>query len=800
MPEALATGLGVQEQPGRPIAVTVADYLAVRQLLLVLDNCEHLIMACALLVEELLRAAPGLRILATSREALRAEGETVWRVPSLSTPRAHALPAMGSETAETLQQYEAARLFVDRARAALPTLHLTDENAETIGQICRQLDGIPLAIEVAAARAGALSLEQLAAQLTHHFRLRIGGRRTALPRHQTLHAAIDWSYELLSDEERVLLRRLSVFAGGWTLEAARAVCGGSGSDTRDESAGDDMAAAVLDLLLELVEKSLVQVAGGRDAEPRYHLLEMLRQYGLERLHAAGEASITRRRHLEWFADLAERCRPGIFGPDGADSLDRLAAELDNFRAAMTWSLTSPAASDTRSGLSIAVALQQLWLFRDHLAEGERWLTQTLAANRARASYRDRPGDGRGVGNGETESPSPTASIGTHGANLWVRALIGLSVLLRSQGKQDQGTRSAQDALALARAVDDPLGEAHATVTLGNIAQEMGEYEQAIESLDDSLATFRRLGDAFGTWRALSSLGNSFLALGQADRARDVLEEGLTVTRSMGFAYGVALQLRRLGVLAFQRSDLERATALLEESLVWSDMLDATRARNESLLQLGRVVLAAGDTRRAAELFSASLLLSDRAGDRGSILRCLEGLAAVAVACESEGGAVRGAWLLGAAASIRRVVGVPLSPGEARTIEVATAALRERLGVPAFEVAWSEGSRMLLGRVVTTGHEFARSLQAGETAHDATDGRSAPAAPPTSRAPLSPREREVAALVADGLSNRQIATALVIGERTVQSHVASILARLELRNRAQIAAWALQHGLVAPSER
>jgi non-specific serine/threonine protein kinase len=322
VPQAVASTLGVREQPGRLLTETLSDYLRSKKMLLVLDNCEHLIEACATLVEALLRSCPELCVLATSREALGITGEVAWPVPSLSLPDVRRLPNI-----ESLPQYESARLFVERAVAVKPAFALTEQNAASVAQICYRLDGIPLALELAAARTKVLSVEQIADRLDDCFGLLADGGRTALPRQRTLHATMDWSHELLSEEERALFRRLSVFAGGFTLEAAESVCAGEELERNE----------VLQLLSHLVDKSLV-TAREVSGEARHHLLETVRQYGWEKLSESGETGLVRERHAEYYLALAEEAEPELKAERQVAWLERFERDHDNLRAAMAWLL------------------------------------------------------------------------------------------------------------------------------------------------------------------------------------------------------------------------------------------------------------------------------------------------------------------------------------------------------------------------------------------------------------------------------------------------------------------------------
>ena len=357
VPQAIATAVGVREQPEHPLLQTLEDFLRSRHLLLVLDNCEHLVAACAALADRLLRACPRLRILATSREPLGIAGETAWRVPPLTSPDPEHLPSLAS-----LAQYEAVRLLLDRADLAAPSLALTQRNAAAVAQVCQQLDGLPLALELAAARVKVLSFEQLAARLGDRFRLLTGGSRSALPRQQTLRALVDWSYDLLTAPEQVLFRRLAVFAGGCTLEATEAVCAGDGIEPGE----------VLEHLARLVDKSLVVAEPSAAGEVRYRLPETIRQYSSDKLAQAGEGATLRGRHRDWCLALAERTGQEVLDPQRLMSLER---EYDNLRSALRWSVDS---GEAEAGLRLATSLCDFWQVRGYSSEGCAWLAELLA--------------------------------------------------------------------------------------------------------------------------------------------------------------------------------------------------------------------------------------------------------------------------------------------------------------------------------------------------------------------------------------------------------------------------------------
>jgi non-specific serine/threonine protein kinase len=797
VPQAMATTLGVREQPGRPLATTLAEALSQRALLLVLDNCEHLVAACATLVEDLLHACPDLRVLVTSREALRVEGEVTWRVPSLSMPDSEQGRYGGPEVLSELAGYEAVRLFVDRAQAARSTFALSRASAGAVAQLCRRLDGIPLAIELAAARVRGLSVEQVAARLDDRFALLTGGSRTALPRHQTLRAAVDWSYDLLADPERALLRRLAVFAGGWTLEAAEAVCAfAAGDGGRGMGDGDELPSPsppeVLDLLLQLVDKSLVQVDAAGGAEPRYRMLEMIWQYGLEQLRAAGEEAAIRRRHLEWCLALAEEIE--VWGADGATWIERLAVEHDNVRAALSWSLADTTRESAEAGLRLAVAAQNFWFVRDYLIEGRQWMEQVLAAEQERGRDGDRADSSTGGTAGEASQP--VRSRDALGAHPRVAALNALASLEYQQQAYGAAVAHAKEALALARSFRDDTGAGHALVTLGTLARARGEYDRSAALLEESVALFRTVGDAFGLWRAPNQLGETLAMLGDLERARQLHEASLAVARSMDWSWRVAHVLRNVGLVAYRRDDLERGAALLEESVMRWRVVQATRGPHWALAELGHIAIARGDSERAATCFAESLVLNREAGDRRGVARCPEGLAAAQPGRGPAAGQRRAARLLGAAAALREAIGIPVSPLERPTFERAGAVARSA-GEAAYVTAWAEGRALSVDQALALALEQTATLPAAPA--------EAPAAPLAHRSatgpdrPLTAREREVAAQVARGLTNRQIAADLVISERTVDGHVASILAKLGFSTRAQVAVWAARRGLAGPDE-
>jgi predicted ATPase/DNA-binding SARP family transcriptional activator len=545
VPQAVARVLGVREQPGRPLTSTLVDALKNKEMLLVLDNCEHLVDACAHLVETLLLSCPRLRVLATSREALNIAAETTWLVPSLSLP-----DPLRQPTAGELEGYGSARLFVERARHRRTGFTPGPRNAGAVADICRRLEGMPLAIELAAARVGVLSVEQISERLEDSLKLLTGGGRTKDLRHQTLRGTLDWSYELLDEPERDLFGRLSVFAGGWTLEASEAVGLGSG-----------IGGEVLILIFRLVDKSLVMAEAIGDGGMRYRLLEPVRQYAREKLEASGEAGAVRCRHADFFVRLAEEAEPELTGAQQRVWLDRLEAELDNLRTALGWSFEG---GEPEVGLRLAGALWWFCYLRGHYGEGRVWLEGALAASE--------------------DSPAP----------LRAKALTGAGVLAFLQCEYGLATAQLEEGLALWRDLGDERGVASALQILGSVAREQGRYARAQALHEESLSLWQRLGDEWGIARSLNYLGFVAWLREDHERATALCAEALGLYRGLGDAEGIAWSLISLGAVAQYRGDLGRSEALLEESLSLSREAGYREDVAWSLNELGIVAHRRGD--------------------------------------------------------------------------------------------------------------------------------------------------------------------------------------------------------------
>ena len=522
-----------------------------------LDNCEHLVEACAGLVAQLLRACPHLQVLATSREPLAIDGETAWRVQPLELPD----PRL-RQSADQLARLAAVRLFIERARAVDHTFELTDDNSAAVVRVCSAVDGIPLGLELAAARTRLLTVDQLVDRLEHDAHILSGTNRDGSPRHRTIRATIDWSHDLLGEREQILLRRLSVFAGGWTLDMAEDVCSGAGINRSD----------VLDVLAQLVDKSMVLMTA-RDAVARYRLLEPIRQYASERLEASGEASDYAARHAATLLSLPRSGEGDDFGPDEISSLDRFEVEHANLRVALRWALSH---HENEAALRAASALFRFWERRGHFQEGSAWLEQALA------SAGEAPSRHRG------------------------RALNALAFLCWQVGDIERAQPIAEQALAVNREIGNTLAVAWALGNLGAIAYFRDEPEVGIAWLEESVELGRQAGYGPFLSLALTFLGRSLLRLnGPSERrASAVLQESLALAEAEA-RYAIGHALMTLGDLNWQRGDAERAVALWQRALVVRSQIADRRGIADALERLGWGLAASDQAESAAWLLGAA---------------------------------------------------------------------------------------------------------------------------------------------------------------------------------------------------
>ncbi|OGG46571.1 MAG: hypothetical protein A3F84_18045 [Candidatus Handelsmanbacteria bacterium RIFCSPLOWO2_12_FULL_64_10] len=659
----IARTLGVKGAAGRSPTESLKDHLRNRSLLLVLDNFEHLI-AAAPQVADLLTASPGLKALVTSRAALRVYGEYESPVPPLTLPDPQHLPFAEADLASILTRYEAVRLFIERAIAVKPDFAVTNDNAPAVAGICHRLDGLPLAIELAAARIRLLPPQAMLARLERRLPLLTGGARDLPARQQTLRNAIAWSYDLLEPDEQTLFRRLAVFVGGFTLEEAEALTptplprvGEGRANEVSRGEGQPSIPDLLDGLDSLVSKSLLrqEEAGG---QPRFIMLETIREYALERLTQNGEAEAMRRQHADCFLALAEEAEPELRGPQQAEWLIRLEEEHDNLRAALRWSIER---GEAEQGLRLGGALWRFWEVRGHLTEGRERLTKVLAL---------------------------AGTSGRTGAR--AKALNGAGVLASRQGDYAAARAFHEESLGIRRELGDKQGIAASLNNLGNVSYYQGDYAAAHLLHKESLAIRRELGDKQGIANALNDLGVMARYQGDYAAARSFYEESLAIRRELGDRQAIAALLNNLGNLTHDQGDYAAARSLYEESLAIKRGLGNRQGIAYSLNNLGDLAYKQGDYAAARSLYKEGLEIVRELGDRQEIATSIEAFAGLAAAQGEPGRALR---LTGAAAALREVISVPLSSADQSRMERWLEPARQALSEEARAAAWAEGRTM-----------------------------------------------------------------------------------------------------------
>ena len=562
----VASVLGVKEEPGKPILTTLTESLKTKTLLLLLDNCEHVLDASAKLADALVRSCISVKILATSREGLGISGEAMYRVPSLSLP-----DPRQTQTAESLSHFESVRLFIDRALQTQPNFVLTNTNAPALASICFRLDGIPLAIELAAARVRSLSVEDINAKLDQRFRLLTGGSRTALPRQQTLRSLIDWSYDLLSPAEKALLCRLSVFAGGWTLESAEAVCAGDLVEDWE----------TLDLLTSLCDKSL-SVAEPSGTSTRYRLLETVRQYARDRLLESGDGEKFRDKHLAFFLTLAEETEPQINTPRMKEILDFLEEDTDNFRAALEWSGDLPDRAE--SGLRLAIATNYFIAWRISLTEVQKQLSRAMASS-------------------ADVSPCLRAK-GFHLLGYYATMFLDF----------ENAHHLLKQSLEIRQSLNERLGIAATLNALGNLATQQKDHTLAQQRYEASLAIQRELGNQKGIATSLNNLGNSAMYRGDTAAAVPFYEESLQMIREDGDPHGIYYALFNLGHMNLTLQNYGIAGSMFRECLSSSVKLNIKSGIGWALEALGGLFAAKDSLGNAARVWGAAERLREETGE------------------------------------------------------------------------------------------------------------------------------------------------------------------------------------------
>jgi predicted ATPase/DNA-binding NarL/FixJ family response regulator len=748
VPQLVGQALGLRPAPDQHLLEALLNFVRPKQLLLILDNCEHLSEACAQLAQQALSQAPELRILATSREPLAMVGETIYPLSGL------AWPALGEETGrdgqsrldlQELMAYDAVNLFVERAHVISPNFTLTSQNALAIVEICRRLDGLPLALELASARVNVLTVQEIAARLDNRFALLTLGQRTGLePRHHTLRAAIDWSYALLTAEERTLLRRLAVFAAGCTLDTAEAVCSGEGIGE----------GRTLDLLSSLVDKSLIIAETTGRAQARYRLLETIREYALGKLDQAGEMARLRDRHLELFLTRAEEAAPKLNDAYQQLWLNWLEDEHDNLRAALAWALES---GRIEAGLRIAIAITRFWEIRGYVQEGLAWFERLLAQTDDRISLAVR-----------------------------ANALTYASFMTMFLGDAPAATAYGREAVSLAEAAGDE-GNPILILALSSLdsgARAAGDYQTAFTIGERTIQLLRdSSGPSFYLGMSLLAQGDVAIELGYYETAHALLDESLTLAREAGDAFRIAHAFNSLGDLARCEGNYAEAQTAYENSVALLRDLAAQHDLASILRNLGRACLLLGDVERAYALFCESLAAHQAEQNTPGMAECLIGLAATAVV---RGLPAAGARLLAAAMAIRGQRAASVWPAKRMEVEQYLELARARLTEAEFQAEQAAGRALSLEQAIKYAQNLPLKWEATLTKSEKTDD-------------LTEREREVAALIARGKTNGEIAQELVLSKRTVEKHVANILSKLGLTSRTQVVRWAIEHGLVPASE-
>ena len=687
IPQTILSALGLSEQQGRTTLELISDYLQDKNTLIILDNCEHLIEVSAKISYTLLNSAPALKILVSSREALGVKGELIWHVPSLSLPDTNHLPEFNQ-----LTEYEAIRLFTERATLVQPNFTVTKENAPSIAQICSHLDGIPLAIELAAARIKALSVEQIAKRLDNRFRLLTGGSRTALPRHQTLRATIDWSYDLLTEPERALLRHLTVFSGGWTLEAAEVVCSqdGSGFDT-------------LDLLMQLVGKSLVI-----SYDFRYHMLETTRQYAHEKLLDLGKGQAIHDKHLSYFLDLAKQANQEIHGPRQFEWLDILETEHDNYRVVLDWCITNGDIEPALYLIGSFSGLGGFWSVRSYFSEARNWFDKVRASPKVSfdsiayatalngMSYTTSlQGDFSTARSMAEESQRICESLGDDSKMVLAGALYGIGLAeFWGDGDSQRARICFEQAAAIYQARGSHWEQATAIFRLGIVACDRRDYEQAQSFFEESLTTFKELEDAFGLGRVYELMGRLFRDQGDYDQARRMRERGLYYDKQLHFHTAISSSLISLGVICCLQGDYDQAEVYFEEAS--SIYREFSLQGDVSTFYLGCVNLHRGDYTTAKTYLIEFTRSYYKLKVHIQIGEGMFGLAAVAAGLHQYEYAAR---LAGAGQAKHDAIEWVMERSDRIEIDPLLQIAREQLGETKFEALAAEGYAMTMEQAV-----------------------------------------------------------------------------------------------------
>lgn len=684
--QTLMNCLGVNEVKGQSQELTLAEFLKDKEMIIILDNCEHLINECAELAEKLLIKCRKLKIIATSREALNSSGERTYRVPPLSLPDPNL-----KNSPEKLTQYEAVRLFIERALVINQEFRVTNENAPALAQICFQLDGIPLAIELAAARINVLSPEGIKDRLEDRFKLLTGGKRTALPRQQTLRALIDWSYDLLSEKEKLLWQRLTIFSGGWTFEASEKVCSDEMLDEYE----------ILDLLGNLIDKSLVK-ATETDHTFRYSMLETIRKYGNEKLNESGKRNELQEKHFNYFFDLARDSETGLTGNEQKEWINKIALENENIRECLNWSLTNK----QESSLKMSVALGKFWELRSHFTEG-------------------------------LETMRKCIDISEDADLIWkAKAIYWTGFFYIHQGKYAESKKYLNQCLAIFNETNNKEGEALTMISLATIGlfetdytnlflysekslnlskeinnssyiarnkqnmalglMQQGKHEAARSMFQESIIVYRELNDHVQLAKIIGNIGALEYLLSNFDKARSAFEESLKIRQELGDRQGISISLSNLGSVAYMIKDYDESERRLQESLEISEELGDKRILVTTIGTLGSIAIDIGDYSKAVKLHCRSVEIANEIGDKYSMAKGIEGFAMILVAMKKykEGCLMAAKYISLLEASNKNII-----EGEFIRIEEIKTTLKSNLDDADFQKYWTEGESMTIEKVL-----------------------------------------------------------------------------------------------------
>jgi len=737
MLRAIAQALDIREERGGSLAAAIGSIATDLDVLLILDNLEQIdnpVPALSLLFDN----APSIRILATSRSALRIRGEHEVQIEPFPTPDPDKLPSL-----EELASNPAVALFVDRANSVKPTFALGSDNAADIAEICRRLDGLPLAIELAAARSKLLSPAQMLPRLANRLQLLTSGPRDLPERQQTLRDAIAWSHDLLPEREQLLFRRMAVFSGGATVDEVTIIAGFDQDDIFDD-------------LAALVDHSLVRVVDGVDGEARYTMLQTIRDFAAELLDESGETETIPSHMVDHYVALSETIKNELVGAGSAHWLKVVQAEIDNLRSAQRWAIEC---GDAVSAQRIASALPRFWEVEGNFTEGRAWLTAALA-----------------LGNEPTEDRA--------------HALISLATLARRQGDYDSAIASYEEGLGIYRSLDDRSGIATALNNLGVVAQDQGDYDKARQLLTEAQQYFASIDDRPRNASALNNLGLVARRQGDLAGAVRLYEQRLALWTELGDQLRRALCFNNLGVVAYYLGDNETAESRYREALAVYRQLEDRSGAALTLNNLAEVLRDRGDYPQAVTIWQESLALRSVQGDRVGIAVCLTGIGRIAATAGMPDFAAR---LFATAIRLQDETGVSLPPRERDVQEKAIAELRRSMDSATFQRAWDAGNAMPLAALLEEVANSADSLIEASTrvaSRPSTTVKSA-----ATEAGLTRREIDVLRLLVDGLSDREIGDALFISHRTAMTHVANILGKLNLDSRTAAAAFALRNNLV-----